>query len=183
MIACIQRIPYFDPLNSILCLVIYFCAQAVCKVLFSCTFPTQKKIKFYIIWVLDVPEGVKFLWVTESFRQFCALVSLTNIFRWKACKICENVHWPPRFTKLNYTVLWLYYTGCTQKNPKKTYPSQSSCNPLDAIIVSHVHNWTNAPVTKIPNRQTNATDRESRADRTAPTSQRDFSSPVSHIYW
>ena len=127
---------------------IYFCAQAVCKVLFSCTFPTQKKIKFYIIWVLDVPEGVKFLWVTESFRQFCALVSLANIFRWKACKICENVHWPPRFTKLNYTVLWLYYTGCTQKTPKKTYPSQSSCNPLDAIIVSHVHNWTTRPLPK-----------------------------------
>ena len=34
---------------SILCLVIYFCAQAACKVLFSYTFPTQKKIKFYII--------------------------------------------------------------------------------------------------------------------------------------
>ena len=61
---------------------IYFCAQAVCKVLFSYTFPTQKKIKFYVIWVLDVPEGVKLLWVTESFRQFCALVSLANnIFR------------------------------------------------------------------------------------------------------
>ena len=28
-------------------------------------------------------EGVKFLWVTESFRQFCAPVSLANIFRWK----------------------------------------------------------------------------------------------------
>ena len=25
---------------------------------------------------------------------------------------------------------------------KKTYPSQSSCNPLDAIIVSHVHKTT-----------------------------------------
>ena len=28
------------------------------------------------------------------------------------------------------------------KNPKKAYPSQSSCNPLDAIIVSHVHKTT-----------------------------------------
>ena len=28
------------------------------------------------------------------------------------------------------------------KKPKKTYPSQSSCNPLDAIIVSHVHKTT-----------------------------------------
>ena len=25
------------------------------------------------------------------------------------------------------------------KNQKKTYPSQSRCNPLDAIIVSHVY--------------------------------------------
>ena len=28
------------------------------------------------------------------------------------------------------------------KNPQKTYPSQSSCNPLDAIIASHVHKTT-----------------------------------------
>ena len=28
------------------------------------------------------------------------------------------------------------------KNPKKTYPSQSSCNQLDAIIVTHVHKTT-----------------------------------------
>ena len=37
--------------------------------------------------MLDVPEGVKLVWVTESFRQFCALVSLANIFRWKIYKI------------------------------------------------------------------------------------------------
>ena len=71
---------------------IYFCAQAVCKVLFSDTFPTQKKIKFYIIRVLDVPEGVKPLWVTEIFRQFCALVSLANIFRWKILATKANKH-------------------------------------------------------------------------------------------
>ena len=29
-----------------------------------------------------------------------------------------------------------------RKNLKKAYPSQSSCNPLDAIIVSHVHKTT-----------------------------------------
>ena len=40
----------------------------VCKVPFSYTFPTQEKIEFNIIWVLDVPEGVKLFWVTESFR-------------------------------------------------------------------------------------------------------------------
>ena len=30
----------------------------------------------------------------------------------------------------------------TKKNKKERYPSQSSCNPLDAIIVSHVHKTT-----------------------------------------
>ena len=29
-----------------------------------------------------------------------------------------------------------------RKNPKRAYPPQSSCNPLDAIIVSHVHKTT-----------------------------------------
>ena len=28
------------------------------------------------------------------------------------------------------------------KKPKKAYPSQNSCNPLVAIIVSHVHKTT-----------------------------------------
>ena len=58
------------------------------------------------------------------------------------------------------------------KNPQKTYPSQSSCNPLDAIIVSHICAQNHAPVTKIPSRQTNATDRDSQGDRTAPISKR-----------
>ena len=30
----------------------------------------------------------------------------------------------------------------TNPPPPKKYPSQSSCNPLDAIIVSHVHKTT-----------------------------------------
>ena len=30
--------------------------------------------------VLDVPEGVKLLWVIESFRQFHTFVSLANIY-------------------------------------------------------------------------------------------------------
>ena len=40
---------------------------------------------------------------------------------------------------------------------KKTYPSLSSCNPLDAIIVSDACAQNHAPVAKIPSRQTNAT--------------------------
>ena len=30
----------------------------------------------------------------------------------------SNTNGPPRFTKLNYTVLWVYYTGCTRKTKK-----------------------------------------------------------------
>ena len=36
----------------------------------------------------------------------------------------------------------------TKTRTKKTYPSQSSCNPLDAIIVSHVHKLTTRPLPK-----------------------------------
>ena len=50
------------------CLVTYFCAQAVFKVPLSNTFPTHKTIQFKIILVLDVPEGVKLIGLTESFR-------------------------------------------------------------------------------------------------------------------
>ena len=71
-----------------------------------------------------------------------------------------------RFPKLNYTVLWLYYTGCTQKTKKNPIP-------LPKQLQSAWRNYcfscaqNHAPVTKIPSRQTNATDRDSRADRTA----------------
>ena len=42
--------------------------------------------------------------------------------------------------KLYCIVIILYRMH--KKTPKKTYPSQSSCNSLDAIIVSHVHKTT-----------------------------------------
>ena len=68
-------------LIQISCFVIYFCAQAVFKVPFRNSFPTQKWEEVQIMLVLDVLEGVKLIWVTESFRQVCALVSLANIFQ------------------------------------------------------------------------------------------------------
>ena len=70
-----------------------------------------------------------------------------------------------------------------KKTPKKTYSSQSSCNSLDAIIVSHACAQNDAPVTKIPSRQTNATDRDSRADqyRTAPISKRFLLPNITYI--
>ena len=92
----------------------------------------------------------------------------------------SNTNRPPRFTKLNYTVLWVYYTGCTRKTKKK-YPSQSSCNPLDATIVSHVHKNTR-PLTKFrvakPTQQISI-----REQIELHPYQRDFSSPISHLYW
>ena len=62
------------------CLVTHFCAQAVFKVPVSNTFPIHKTILFEIILVLDVPEGVKRIRLTERFRQIYALVSLARIF-------------------------------------------------------------------------------------------------------
>ena len=65
------------------------------------------------------------------------------------------------------------------KNPQKTYPSQSSCNPLDAIIVSIYVHKTTRPLPKFraakPTQQI-ATRKEIELHR----SQRDFSSPISH---
>ena len=63
------------------CLVTHFCAQAVFKAPVSNTFPTHKTIYFEIILVLDVPECVKRIRLTESFRQNYALISLARIFQ------------------------------------------------------------------------------------------------------
>ena len=61
-------------------LVTHFCMQAIFKVFVSNTFPTHKTIYFKIILVLDVPEKVKPIRLTESFRQIYALVSLARLF-------------------------------------------------------------------------------------------------------
>lgn len=48
----------------------YFCAQAILSVPFSNTFPTPNKIDFYIIVVLDIPEGGKTLDYLNVFVNF-----------------------------------------------------------------------------------------------------------------
>ena len=65
---------------------------------------------------------------------------------------------PRDLQKLNYTVLWLYYTGCTQKNQKKHNHPKAAAIRLTLLFFPCAQN--HAPVTKIPSRQTNATDRE-----------------------
>ena len=68
------------------------------------------------------------------------------------------------------------------KTQKITYPSQDSCNPLEAIIVSPVHKTTR-PLPKFrAAMQTNATDRDSRADRTAPISKRFLFPNITYIF-
>ena len=66
------------------------------------------------------------------------------------------------------------------KKTKKIYPSQSSCNTLDAIIVSHVHKTTR-PLPKL--RAAKPTQQIAIHEQIElHPSQRDFSSPISHIY-
>ena len=73
-----------------------------------------------------------------------------------------------------------YIIQHAHKKTKKTYPSQNSCNPLDAIIVSHVYKTTR-PLPKF--RAAKPTQQVAiREQIELHPSQRDFSSPISHIY-
>ena len=73
-----------------------------------------------------------------------------------------------------------YIMQHAHKKTKKSYPSQSSCNPLDAIIVSHVHKTTR-PLPKF--RAAKPTQQVAiREQIELHPSQRDFSSLISHIY-
>ena len=67
------------------------------------------------------------------------------------------------------------------KNPQKTYPSQSSCNSLDAIIVSHMQKTTR-PLPKFrPAKPTQQI--ATREQIKLHPSQRDFSPTLQyHIY-
>ena len=60
------------------------------------------------------------------------------------CKKVQIIkhEWTPEIFKIKlYCIVIILYRMHTKKQ-KKTYPSQSSCNPLDAINVSHVHKTT-----------------------------------------
>ena len=64
---------------------------------------------------------------------------------------------------------------------KKHTPPKAAAIRLTLLLFPMHVAQNHAPVTKIPSRQTNATDRDSRADRTAPISKR-FSSPCKITY-
>ena len=55
--------------------------QAIFKVLYSNVFSTLQKIDFKKILLLDVPKDVKLPKQTKSFRKFCPLAHLVNIFQ------------------------------------------------------------------------------------------------------
>ena len=66
------------------------------------------------------------------------------IFWSNQCKKVQIIkhEWTPEIYKIKlYPIVIILYRMHT-KRPKKTCPSQSSYNPLDAIIVSHVHKTT-----------------------------------------
>ena len=108
-----------------------------------------------------------------TFREIGHLATIP-IFWSNQCKKVQIIkhEWTPEIYKIKlYCIVIILYRTHT-KNQKKTYPSQSSCNPLDAIIVSHVHKTTR-PLPKFrPAKPTEHADRDSRADRTAPILKR-----------
>ena len=64
----------------------------------------------------------------------------------------------------------------TKKTKKKHTP------PKAAVLHCFPCPQNHAPVTKIPSRQTNATDRDSRANRTAPISKRFLLPNITYIF-
>ena len=81
----------------------------------------------------------------------------------------------------NLVILYCdYIIQHAHKKTKKKYPSQSSCNPLDAIIVSHVHK-TMRPLPKF--RAAKPTQQVARfASRSNYTHLKEISPPQYHIY-
>ena len=104
------------------------------------------------------------------------------IFWSHQCKKVQIIKhgWTPEIYKIKlYCIVIILYRMRTRKQ-KKTYPSQRSCNPLDAIIVSHVHKTTR-PLPKF--RAAKPTQKIAiREQIELYPFQRDFSSPISHIY-
>ena len=113
------------------------------------------------------------------FREIGHLVTIPIFGQISAKKVQIIKHeWTPDIYKIkSYCIVIILYSMHT-KNPQKTYPSQSSCNPLDAIFVSHVHKTTR-PLPKFraakPTQQI-----ATRKQIELHPSQRDFSSPISH---
>ena len=66
------------------------------------------------------------------------------IFWSNLCKKVQIIkhEWTPEIYKIKLYCIVIILYKMHRKTPKRAYPSQSSCNPLDVIIVSHVHKTT-----------------------------------------
>ena len=88
--------------------------------------------------------------------------------------------WTPEIYKIKLYCIVILLCRMHTKDKKKGTPSQSSCNPLDAIIVSHVHKTTRSlPKFRVakPTQQISI-----REQIELHPYQRDFSFPISPIY-
>ena len=77
------------------------------------------------------------------FREIALLATIPIFGQISAKKVQIIKHeWTPEIYKIKLHCIVIILYKMHTKNPKKTYPSQSRCHPLDAIIVSHVHKTT-----------------------------------------
>ena len=106
------------------------------------------------------------------FREIGHLATIPFFGQISAKKVQIIKHeWTPEIHKIKlYCIVIILYRMHTKKNKNKTYLSQSSCNPLDAIIVSHVHKTTR-PLPKFR-----------AANQSKCTHLKEISPPQYHIY-
>ena len=91
----------------------------------------------------------------------------------------SNTNGPPRFTKLNYTVLWVYYTGCTRKIKKKRTPAKAAAIRLTLLLFP----MCTKPRVRYQNSESPSRRNRSRfASRSNCTHIKEISSPQYHIY-
>ena len=115
------------------------------------------------------------------FREIGHLATIP-IFWSNQCK--KRTNYKTRMVPRDFQNLIILYCDYiiqhAHKKTKKTYPSQSSCNPLDAIIVCHAYKTTRPlPIFRAAKPTQQVAIRE---QIELHPSQRDFSSLISHIY-
>ena len=114
------------------------------------------------------------------FREIGHLATIP-IFRSNQCKKVQIIkhECTPEIYKIKLYCIVIISYRMHKKKTKKKYPSQSSCNPLDAIIVSHVHKTTRRYQNSEPPNQRN---RSRLASRSNCTHLKEISPPQYHIY-
>ena len=86
---------------------------------------------------------------------------------------------PRDLQKFNYTVLWLYYTACTQKNKKKHTPPKAAATRLTLLLFP----MCTKPRARYQNSEPpNRRNRSRFASRSNCTHLKEISPPQYHIY-